>query len=206
MAFCDGEPSKSRLDTFKGTVQKGLVVDYFREPLDLAVKVASSIGRYLIQNPERMAIAAVDAQAAADRARLIELLETRGTTIARELPANERDRFQALHRLNLAAIRRGELLLSHLLTDEIHHVLWSNQWGSSWEPRSGNLYGHPNGYLHEFNASAYPRSTSFAGKTLRHLGLSILGLSSVLPILWLTPGYRPRQRNYRGNWLPIAAT
>ena len=105
-----------------------------------------------------MAIAAVDAQAAADRARLIELLETRGTTIARELPANERDRFQELHRLNLAAIRRGELLLSHLLTDEIHHVLWSNQWGRSWEPRSGNLYGHPNGYLHEFNASAYPRS------------------------------------------------
>lgn len=46
-AFIDGEPGRSKLQAFKGRIGASLVRDTFTTPMELAFKVAASIGRYL---------------------------------------------------------------------------------------------------------------------------------------------------------------
>jgi hypothetical protein len=140
----------ARLSRFKARIARSYVVDVFREPLDLAVKVATSLGRYATVHRQLLAIPAVDEQSIGERNDLIKLLESRKDLILFEIE-QERSRyprpskrkrktesiddrraealdrvealFVALHERNIAAIRRGELVHSHQLTGEIHTLL-----------------------------------------------------------------------------------
>jgi hypothetical protein len=49
-AFIEGEPGQVKLKAFKENIRAGLVRDTFTTPDDLAFKVATSLGRYLITN------------------------------------------------------------------------------------------------------------------------------------------------------------
>jgi hypothetical protein len=86
--FVDTGHAGARLAEFRRRVAQLCVVDVFREPLDLAVRVATSVGRYLSQHPELLATRAGDQQARMERDGLddlIDLLDSREETIQAEV-------------------------------------------------------------------------------------------------------------------------
>lgn len=121
------EPNGARLLTFKAFIKERVVVDFFNEPLDLAVKVATAIGHYLIHNQKMLVVPFGDGQAKREREALLTLLETRKNLIVEKLSGekNTLERFLDLHNKNIEAISKGELLLSHLLTSEIHSLIYN---------------------------------------------------------------------------------
>lgn len=119
------DPGKTRLMKFKNRIRRTLVTDSFCEPLHLALKVATSIGRHINERPE-LRVARVDSgRERPTHEELVTLLEQRKEGIVSELAAKPelKRRFLQFHRKNLTAIRSGQLLLSHLLTGEIHSLL-----------------------------------------------------------------------------------
>jgi len=117
-----------RVQELKRKIRSEFVVDTFREPLDLAVKVATSVGRFLLQHPEVRTVPAENDLAKRDRATLISLLEVRKEAIVRRFRDAQLLRVNALflelHDKNIKAIEQGQLLLSHELTSHIHALLW----------------------------------------------------------------------------------
>lgn len=103
------------------------MLDTFREPLDLAVKVVAAVGKYLITHQELLSTAAKDDAAVQERGRLTTFLELRKQEIVSALDSNmnqrQREIFLILHRANVDAIKNGELLISHLLTSDINKLI-----------------------------------------------------------------------------------
>jgi hypothetical protein len=125
--FIEPEPGASKLLAFKRAVRKSLVVDSFSEPLDLAVKVATAVGRHLLRNQLLLAVKARDIQEFKQRRDIIALLEVGKHKILEQFrgDAASQEHFLLLHARNIEAIRAGELLLSHLLTADIHSLIYS---------------------------------------------------------------------------------
>jgi hypothetical protein len=121
----EAAPGSSKLHAFKRRIRETLVVDFFREPLDLAVKVATAIGRHLIKRPDLLVARAKGATERNQCEELIALLESRRPAVlsAFDSDAESKNRFLQLHERNIEAIRTGELLLSHLLTADIHLLI-----------------------------------------------------------------------------------
>jgi hypothetical protein len=125
LSFKEGPPGASQLLAFKQVIRSTLVVDVFQEPLDLAVKVATAVGRHLLSHQTLLAVPANTAQERQQREALSALLEARKDGVLAALRSNpaQQQYFLSLHTRNIEAIHNGELLLSHLLTSDIHLLL-----------------------------------------------------------------------------------
>lgn len=125
--FIESEPGLSKLLAFKSTIKESLVVDFFSEPLDLAVKIATAVGHHLIHNQSLLAVSTRDKRESEQREQIIALLEARKDKILEEFSGDSASKrhFLLLHARNIEAIRNGELLLSHLLTSDIHSLIYS---------------------------------------------------------------------------------
>ena len=51
--YKEGEPGQSKLRTFKAKIQKELMVERFTTTLDLELKVATDVGRYLVKHNDK---------------------------------------------------------------------------------------------------------------------------------------------------------
>ena len=138
----------------KEKIRREFVVDTFREPLDLAVKVATSVGSFLVQNSEARSVPPENERTRNERATLVSLLELRKDAILRKFQdataaaleffragsgktsriqteeelvkqlSKVENLFLELHGKNVEAIQKGQLMLSHELTSHIHAILW----------------------------------------------------------------------------------
>jgi Domain of unknown function (DUF4062) len=120
----ESEPGATKLLTFKTILRSRLIVDTFREPAELALRIATAFARLLTAHRRLISVPAVDHQEACKRDELIRYLQTRtDDAIAALTSPSAKQQFAILHIRNIEAIRDGDLLLSHLLTAEIRSLL-----------------------------------------------------------------------------------
>jgi Domain of unknown function (DUF4062) len=122
--FIEPEPGASRLRAFKATLRTRLVVDTFREPLELALRIATAFARLLTANPQLFSVPAADDQGRRKRDEFIRYLELQATRVHAVLDSDFlKNEFAILHGRNVEAIRNGDLLLSHLLTVAVRRLI-----------------------------------------------------------------------------------
>jgi hypothetical protein len=149
----EAEPEKSRLRAFHDKVQKSLVRDLFSSPEDLAVRVATSISRFLQQSryatPDVKELTTVLELRKHAVIRMMEHAKQRalkslrsGRWGGRSLVTEEelvshldsmKSLFVDLHSQNVTALLRGQFLVSHELTSQIHILLWMRGREIFWE-------------------------------------------------------------------------
>src|SRR4029453_5668228 len=96
----------------------------FREPPDLALRLATACARLVIANPRFISVPPADQQETEKRNDLIHYLEIRSVDAVAALTSPAaKEQFAILHSRNLQAIRNGDLLVSHLLTTDIRRLL-----------------------------------------------------------------------------------
>jgi hypothetical protein len=155
----EAEPEKNRLRAFHDKIQTSLVRDLFSTPEDLAVRVATSLSRFLQQSRGTTP----------DVKELTTVLELRKNTVIRmmedakqralksfrsglgrrskfvteeELVAHldsMKSLFLDLHRQNVTALIQGQLLVSHELISQIHTLLWIRERNTFWSAHASPL-------------------------------------------------------------------
>jgi len=146
--YVEAEPGKSRLLRFKQKIENRVVRDLFTTQEDLAVRVATSVGRFLISGCYsesiglRELIAVLNLRKAAilrmmDDAMHSEPQNKQPTDDCRLPHLSEKhlsDRLQHtkslfidLHEQNIDALAKGHLAVSHELVSQIHALLWVHE-------------------------------------------------------------------------------
>jgi hypothetical protein len=146
------EPGKTKLVVFGRKIAEGLVRDLFTTPEDLAVRIATSVSRFLQRRAP--ALAGIQELAAVLELRkdaIIRMMEDAKQSALKSFRSGDgrrtehaseeelvshldaiRSLFLQLHRQNVDALLSGQIGISHELTAQIHTLLWVRKRNTFW--------------------------------------------------------------------------